>query len=338
MSLMDPWKRRLMAVVGGLAAVLVVQVSAQASVGAVWSPQTSPGAYDFGQTTPGTPLSKTFHLTNPGTTKTAALRISITGGSGVFKKMRDTCRGKSLAQGQSCLVRVTYAPTSSGASDTATLAATNTAGTTTYASLALSGSTPATPPNLVIAPTTSPDLFDFGTASGTQDFTVTNNGGTTAEIHRPFRRRRRPARRATDDRLLPKSGPWSAVHPVYGDVHRRGVRHEHVHHVDRSRLGYGDRLDPAHDRDHRTSRRPRLLAPIPAGRSATTTLAGPPELPPRQPPTPATPHGAIGSTKLFVGDRGGTVALTARLAPRDVRGTPLSVQHDPQKRGRRHSA
>lgn len=164
----------------------VVPVAAQASVSTVWSPQTSAGAYDFGQTTPGTPLATTFHLTNTGTTKTAELRISIKGGSGVFKKMRDTCRGKSLAKGKSCLVRVTYAPNSNGASDTATLAATNTARTTTYATLTLSGSTPPATPKLVITPTTSPDVYDFGSTTGTQTFTVTNMGSATAQTQETF--------------------------------------------------------------------------------------------------------------------------------------------------------
>lgn len=180
---MEQWKRRL-PVMGGMAVVtcvLVVPVGAQASVAAAWSPQTSSGAYDFGQTIPGTRLSKTFHLTNSGSTETGGLRISITGNT-AFRKMRDTCKGKSLAAGKSCLVRVTYVQTAFGADDSATLAATSLSGTAHFASLALTGSTPPGTPDLVITPTTSPGVYDFGTVSGTQTFTLTNNGTGAAQL------------------------------------------------------------------------------------------------------------------------------------------------------------
>jgi hypothetical protein len=167
--------RLLGGLVGAAAVVVLLPGAARASVSASFSRQTSPGAYNFGAITGGTTLATTFHLTNAGSTKTPALRIRITG-SPAFRKMRDACRGTRLAKGESCLVRITYV--ASGESDSATLAATNVAGTSTIASLALTGGTTTGKPSLQITPAG----YDFGSTSGTQSFDITSTGTAPAYL------------------------------------------------------------------------------------------------------------------------------------------------------------
>lgn len=179
---MGTWKRRL-AVFGGTAAafcVLVMPLSAEASVSATWSPQTSAGAFDFGTVTPGQTVVQKFTLTNTGSSQTPTLHIKLSG-SGDFRKGVNRCEDKRLKPGGSCLVAVRYTgPTAPDGTDTTTLQAQHSGQVIT--SITLTGSSGPAPPNLVITPTTAPDLFDFGTATGTQDFTLTNTGGTTAQF------------------------------------------------------------------------------------------------------------------------------------------------------------
>jgi hypothetical protein len=172
-------RRRLLGgLVGAAAVVVLLPGAARASVAASFSRQTSPGAYNFGAVTGETTIATTFHLTNAGSTNTPALRIRITGSS-AFRKMRDTCKGTRLAKGERCVVRITYAPpVASGESDSATLAATNLAGTATIASLALTGGTTAGTPSLQITPAG----YDFGSTSGTQSFDITNTGTAPAYL------------------------------------------------------------------------------------------------------------------------------------------------------------
>jgi hypothetical protein len=167
--------RLLGGLVGAPAVVVLLPGAARASVAASFSRQTSPGTYNFGAITGGTTLAATFHLTNVGSTKTPELRIRITGSS-AFRKMRDTCRETRLAKGESCLVRIAYL--ASGESASATLAATNVAGTSTIASLALTGGTTTGTPSLQITPA----AYDFGSTSDTQSFDITNTGTAPAHL------------------------------------------------------------------------------------------------------------------------------------------------------------
>lgn len=95
----------------------------------------SPPSHDYGTIDAGTTASKTFTLTNSGGSATGALTISLTG-SAAFSVTADTCTATSLGPRKSCSVTVEYAPTTAGASDTATLSASgNKRGATATASL-----------------------------------------------------------------------------------------------------------------------------------------------------------------------------------------------------------
>jgi Abnormal spindle-like microcephaly-assoc'd, ASPM-SPD-2-Hydin len=95
----------------------------------------SPSSYDYGTIDAGTTASKTFTLTNSGGSATGALTVSLTG-SAAFSVTADTCTATSLGPRKSCTVTVEYAPTTAGASDTATLSASgNKRGATATASL-----------------------------------------------------------------------------------------------------------------------------------------------------------------------------------------------------------
>jgi hypothetical protein len=82
----------------------------------------SPSSYDYGTIDSGTTASKTFTLTNSGGSATGALSVSLTGSS-AFSVTADTCTARSLGPRKSCSVTVRYAPTTAGASDSATLSA-----------------------------------------------------------------------------------------------------------------------------------------------------------------------------------------------------------------------
>jgi hypothetical protein len=82
----------------------------------------SQSSYDYGTIDAGTTASKTFTLRNSGGSATGALSVSLTGSS-AFSKTADTCTATSLGPKKSCTVTIQYAPTTVGASDTATLSA-----------------------------------------------------------------------------------------------------------------------------------------------------------------------------------------------------------------------
>jgi hypothetical protein len=82
----------------------------------------SPLSYDYGTIDAGTTTSKTFTLTNSGGSATGAQSVSLTGSS-AFSVTADTCTARSLGPRKSCSVTVQYAPTTAGASDSATLIA-----------------------------------------------------------------------------------------------------------------------------------------------------------------------------------------------------------------------
>jgi hypothetical protein len=95
----------------------------------------SPSSYDYGTIDAGTTASQTFTLTNSGGSATGALTVSLTG-SAAFSVTADTCTATSLGPRKSCTVTVEYAPTTAGASDSATLTASgNKRGATATASL-----------------------------------------------------------------------------------------------------------------------------------------------------------------------------------------------------------
>jgi hypothetical protein len=162
--------------------MMLLPATAEASVNVGWSPQTSPGTFDYGTAEIGQRPGKTFHLTNTGSTTTPVLRIKLTGSS-AFQKMRDTCSGRQIAPTHSCLVRVYYAPATDGQTDTTVMSANNRTLSATYASITITGTAHGTA-DLVWTdtatgqPTTG---YDFGTAGGTFTATLTNIG--TAAAH-----------------------------------------------------------------------------------------------------------------------------------------------------------
>jgi hypothetical protein len=129
---------RAAAAAAAVAAVAVPATAASASQtpATSWSPVTSAGTYDYGTLTAGNTASKTFTLTNSGSSATSALTITLTGPA--FIKTADSCTGISLGPGTSCTVAVSYAPASASPSDTGTLTATGPKGAAT-ASLTLRG-------------------------------------------------------------------------------------------------------------------------------------------------------------------------------------------------------
>jgi hypothetical protein len=92
-----------------------------------WSPTTSPGTYNYGTVSAGQTVSQVFTLTNLSGKATTALTVTLAGPA-AFTKTKDSCTGHTLAAvapGNRCGVLVTYAPTASGQTDSATLAATS---------------------------------------------------------------------------------------------------------------------------------------------------------------------------------------------------------------------
>jgi hypothetical protein len=149
------------------------------SVSAIkFTPQTAPGAFDYGAVdgVGGKTKTQVFTLRNSGGRATSALKITLTG-SAAFTKTADTCAKHSLRLKKTCKVTVVYAPTSNGQTDTATLTATGKRcgrilATTTSITLTGSGGVR----NVSVVP----DPYDFGTLppgqSATKTFTATNNG------------------------------------------------------------------------------------------------------------------------------------------------------------------
>jgi hypothetical protein len=104
------------------AAVAVVAFTVISSAGAGGAPSIafSPSSGVYGPIDSGTTASQTFTLTNSGGAATGALTVSLTGAS-AFSTTADTCTAASLGPQKSCSVTVQYAPTSEGASESATL-------------------------------------------------------------------------------------------------------------------------------------------------------------------------------------------------------------------------
>jgi sugar lactone lactonase YvrE len=92
-----------------------------------WSPATSPATatYDYGTRPVGQSVSVVFTLTSSGSRATPPLTVTL-GGSAAFTKTADSCTGTTLIPGKTaptCSVTVTYAPTTPGETDQATLTA-----------------------------------------------------------------------------------------------------------------------------------------------------------------------------------------------------------------------
>lgn len=170
--------RRVLGVLVGVLGLSVVVASPALADGIAISPQTSGGAFDYGTVEIGNSPGTTFHFTNLLKSKTAPLRISLSG-STAFTKSRDTCKGTRLAPGKSCLVRITYTPTTDGQTDTASLTANNQARTLEYGNLNLSGTGHGTA-DLVWTPSST---YDFGSTGGSKGFTITNVGTAPASIY-----------------------------------------------------------------------------------------------------------------------------------------------------------
>jgi len=162
------WGGGIAALVIGLAAVLVLVPGAEAKTGPATSfaPQTG-GAYDYGVVADGSHKDQTFTLTNSGGTATAALKLSLTGSS-AFSRTTDTCSAISLGPAKKCTVTVRYAPTGQS-TDTATLTAVSTKPAAT-ATITLNGTAGYVDVEI------SPSSHDYGSSSGNQTFTATNNG------------------------------------------------------------------------------------------------------------------------------------------------------------------
>lgn len=173
-----------LALLAALAAVLLAPAVGRAAPtppSMAWNPST----YDYGSVTPGDTASKTFMLTNSGGSATGALSVVLSGtGAAAYSVTSDGCTGTALGKGKSCAVTVQYAPTGAG-SDSATLTA-NGKKSSASAGVDLTGSSAAGGPDLSLGPPaafidtasgTKDYFFDFGVlATGTQTFTVTNNG------------------------------------------------------------------------------------------------------------------------------------------------------------------
>jgi len=78
--------------------------------------------FAFAKIANGATERQTFTLKNTGGVATAVLTVSLTG-SAAFTRTADTCSAVSLGPRKSCSITVQYAPTTDGASDTATLTA-----------------------------------------------------------------------------------------------------------------------------------------------------------------------------------------------------------------------
>jgi hypothetical protein len=150
-----------------------------------WTPST--GAY--GTLEVGQSVSQTFTLQNSGGSATGALAITLTGSS-AFTKTGDTCTAVALGPSKTCRVTVSYSPSGAGANNTATLSATAKKPVSS-ASITLTGSGAAPPPNLVIGPpaVSGANWYEYSLGAvhpgdvRTQSFVVTNTGtGSTPPL------------------------------------------------------------------------------------------------------------------------------------------------------------
>jgi hypothetical protein len=185
--------------------------------GATFTPQTS-GAFNFGSVAVGKTSSQVFTLTAGRWNWWSGRLTTAVSGSSAFTVSSDGCSGGFLAwRHRTCQVTVTYKPSASGASDTATLSASSTRwfwhhgwqrrpwlessitlnGTSSGVSTTGGGggggggggTTSSGPANLQLSPGTltasaggtNSYSYDFGKVrTATTNFTVTNTGGTTS--------------------------------------------------------------------------------------------------------------------------------------------------------------
>ena len=109
----------------GVLAVGAIAIALFASAGQAAGPPSiafTPASVSFGSVPSGS-SSQTITLKNTGGSASSALSISLSG-SPAFTIAADGCTGTSLGPSKSCTVKVTYAPTTSGSTDAATLTAT----------------------------------------------------------------------------------------------------------------------------------------------------------------------------------------------------------------------
>lgn len=137
----------------------------------------NPTSQNFGSVVTGsTSPDAVFNLVNIGGVSTAMITQSLTGtGAASYAIASSTCSGATLAPGASCQVTLHFAPTASGASPAA-LAFSSIPGGTQTASLTGTG---AEPGQITIAPSVKQfGNISVGQLSATQDFKVTNSGGS----------------------------------------------------------------------------------------------------------------------------------------------------------------
>lgn len=132
---------------------------------------------DFGQVVIGDTKTQTFIVTSDGTRKTPHLVVRLHDSS-AFEITADECRKEKLPQGESCLVTVTYAPTT--AQDDASSLVVTSRNKKIRASISLTGTGISFTPlaQLTLTPTT----HDFGKTSGTFTFTAMNTGNVPLTV------------------------------------------------------------------------------------------------------------------------------------------------------------
>jgi hypothetical protein len=116
----------LVVVAVAVAVAVVVPAAGQAgeAPAIAWTPTTGGGAYNYGtlDANASETASQAFTLTNSGGAASAALTVTLTGSS-AFTLTANGCSATSLGPKKTCTVNVEYAPTTDGASDSATLTA-----------------------------------------------------------------------------------------------------------------------------------------------------------------------------------------------------------------------
>jgi hypothetical protein len=136
----------------------------------------TPPSNDFGPVvTSRVSATAVFTARNTGELPTSALTTGLTGAADQYQLSADTCNGKTLAAGASCMVTVAFAPTATGRQE-AQLALTASEASA-MAALAGTGIPPAA---LAFTPTSNNfGMVDVGSTSSAM-LTLTNNGGQTS--------------------------------------------------------------------------------------------------------------------------------------------------------------
>ncbi len=137
----------------------------------------SPSGYNFGDVTVGHSKSRTFSVTNTGTSGLSGLVVTVSGDDFSIVLADSTCdEASTLAASESCEVRVRYQPDEVG-DDTGSLEATADGGVSDTATLRGSG----VPARGVV--TVVPDEWDFGSievgSTSSKAFTIENTGEAT---------------------------------------------------------------------------------------------------------------------------------------------------------------